>query len=433
MSVEVHKLQRLRVYRETTFGTDLTASLASYVDVPAAEGSITLKTDQDTLDPLTVQIYKDKHPTKVLGLKRGTLSFTMAMIGPAATTTNTQHTRNALGYILRDVMGGENLMYGKTVDDVSPAATDFTMSGSSNGGNGVFPGTAYGITLTNGIEWRIAKTAPDNSTSVTHGLATSAAPANGAQLYGTSTYYLTENPTESLQFALYGTEDNDRWLAMGCQLDSMAFNLTAGQLPTITFNFKCSNWHYGLDVGDGGISGYAPADTWDGAISEASYSGLNYPLVQSGYMYQHTVATATYSGSTSVLPISQESWAPAIQFVPKTGPNADQGVFGWVRNRVIPVIKGTFNLPYEDLTWYHHKINRTQISLQRVLGGAAGGTIIFDAPTVQIVDATRVEDGSLAYQQISWEAHHDAEGTATSSETSAEGMLRRSAFRLHFG
>ena len=72
------------------------------------------------------------------------------------------------------------------------------------------------------------------------------------------------------------------------------------------------------------------------------------------------------------------------------------------------------------------KLNR---GLFRVIGGLAGSTMIIDAPTVQVTNVQRVDENGLAYQQVSWEARHDA----VSVDGNGDDALSRAPFRIHFG
>lgn len=436
MTVEIHKLQKLRMRRESTFGVDASGTFGDpdWYDIPAMEGSITLTIEQDMLDPLPVQVYKDQHVEKVLGVKRATLTFKVAMSSPGATTNGAAHTRNWLGFLLRDIMGGENQGEGFTVDDATPAATGFDHSDTNSAAAAIYPGSAIGVTVGSGIEWRGVRTTGGTSTAtLTPKLNFSASPVDTAVCYGCSTYYMAEDARQSFQAALYGVESNDRFLVMGGQCDGMTIEQTLGQLLVASFTLKFSDWKYGTAVADGGILTYGADTSMDGAITEASYGGLGYPVVQSGFYYQQTVGTATYSSSTSYMPATSEQWNPGIQYIPQTGPNAGQTIFQWIRNRKIPVIAGSFNIPHEDVTWINHKINRTDKAFMRVFGGQAGSTIILEAPTCQITNVQRVDDGDLAYQTINWEARHDSEAQAATGEDATTAQLRRSAFRIHLG
>jgi hypothetical protein len=52
MSIEVHSVQRLRVWSESSFAADGTGTLANYTDVPMREGTGTMTLTLDSLDPM---------------------------------------------------------------------------------------------------------------------------------------------------------------------------------------------------------------------------------------------------------------------------------------------------------------------------------------------------------------------------------------------
>jgi hypothetical protein len=432
MSIELNNLGRLRVARESTFGVevDFTAvDSASILSIPAVEGSISVTLGQQVLDPNALVVYLDQKIESELGVRSATLSFSVPAISPGATVNNTTHTRNALGFLLRDLLGGENLSQGHTITSVTDNNT-YAVAGAIETTHFVYAGSAVGLPLTNSTEWRpiysstvsTVDTKFDTSGTLQTGLA-----------YGCSTYYPTENPSNSLQFAVYGVESDDRWVLLGGQLESMAIEMSPGGIPQFNFTVKFANWLHGSSSSTL-ASSYEVANSITGTLSAPTYSNTNYIVNSGGWLYWSLNGTTTYSSTqhaTSAFPVpcTSESYNIGVGYIPVTSPSGVQTIARWRRNRNKPIFSGQFSLPYEDVQWMVDKTTKLDRGMFRVIGGTAGATMILDAPTVQVTDVQRVNENGLAYQQVSWEARHDGVSTAGNGDAA----LTRAAFRLHFG
>ena len=407
MSIEVSAVQRIRVITEAagSFATDQTGSLGSFVDVPAMEGTATVALGQEMLDPAYAQQHKDGRVTHILGRKSCSLSFSvpLASTGTAA-ASGISAVQGALGLLLAATMGGEDLGAGTTISDAGVADTDFDVASAT----GLTAGTAMGVLVGTTTEWRVIENIA--TLNVTPKLNFSASPSNGAVVNSCATYYLKQDPDTSLQFAVYGAEQDDRWLLQGCQLQSMTLEVTSGQIPKITFTFSGATWTYGASTSTP-ITG--------SAIATATYSNVSPVAAVSGVYYQQTAGTATYSASTSRLDVSQEAWSPAMAYVPQTSPTGVQTVLRWVRNRVNPVVSFTFNVPYQDTTWFAVRDAKTVKAFVRQFGsGTAGSTVLIEIPSAQVVDVQRVDDGGLAYQTVSCAAGLDTDIASNTGDQS---------------
>ena len=414
MSIEIHRIARLRMDTETTFASDLTASLGGFVDVPAIEGSVTLVVTTDVLNPEYLQQHIDERAEGILGRKSARLTFAMnlASTGTAAASGVTA-VQGALGEILKAVMGGEDLGVGSTINDAGVAATDFDVTTAT----GFTAGTAIGVVAGGVTQWRVIEVV--TGFNLTPKLAFSTAPANGAVVNSCASYYLTQNPTGTLQFVLQGAEGNDGWVTLGCQLESMAIDVTSAALPRITFTFLCANWLHGSDA-----AGAANLDNY--TIAAATYSNVSPTVAVDGQYTQQTVNTQTYNATTSRPSVSSETWACSIRYAPVTSPSGTQTIAQFRRERTAPVITGTFRVPYEGETWFDVRTDREDKAFVRQIGTAAGGTVLLEAATAQVVDVQRVDEGGLAYVEVSWEGRNDTETGGTPDQ-------EESAFRIHLG
>ncbi len=77
MTIEVHAVQRIRVFTEVTFGADSSSSIASYVDLPIVEGSATMTLTRDEMDPGQLVQSRLEGRERVLGKRSATLSSTL--------------------------------------------------------------------------------------------------------------------------------------------------------------------------------------------------------------------------------------------------------------------------------------------------------------------------------------------------------------------
>lgn len=439
MSIEVSTIGRVRVARESTFATQVDFSASDdgtatppILSVPVTEGSVSFKLDQTTLDPKALVAFLDQKHENVLGPRSGTLSITVPAISPGTTADAAAHTRNALGLILRDVMGGENLGESMTIASNGGSPDSYTVTGTVGGNYITYPGSVVGVPIGSAgvIEWRKLRT--ESSSTANLALAVSDTIVNAGLVHGCSTYYLTENPSNSLQFAIYGAESDDRWQFLGCQLQSMSISMAFGEIVSFTFNFRCANWLHG-SASSALPTAYEVTNAITGALSAYTYSNANYIVNTGGHHYFWTIAgggsTAAYSSSISKA-IASETWNINLAFDIVPSPAGTNGVSRFKRKRQVPVVSGSFSLPYEDVSYFDQKVDSDNMAILRVINGVAGTTMVLDAPTVQVVDVQRNDENGLAYQTISWEARHDADVSATAG---GADELERSAFRIHFG
>lgn len=396
----------MRLNTESAFATDGSGTLGNFVDVPFVEGTATVMLERDMLNPEYAQQHLDGRPTQLRGLKRATLTFTLnlAPTGTAASNAVAQ-VQGALGEILKNVMGGEVLATGTTINDAGAAATDFDVTVATT----LDAGQAVGVSINSILEARPIKV--KTASNLTFRYNFSAAPSNGATVNAAATYYLTQDPNTSMQFILEGAEQTDRWTVLGGQLDSMAMEIPIGQLPKITFTLKFANWLYGDD---------AATNLTGSALGVASYTSVA-PVHVTGHFFY-----TTYSAVTAVtsLPISQFTFSPGLAYVPITSPAGTQTISRWRRNRVAPVATGSFVQPFETFNQFDHRDDATLKQMLFQWGTAAGSTVLLDIPTAQVVNVQREGGEDVASETVSFECQLDQGTTGTTDQTD-------SAFRIH--
>lgn len=415
-SIEIANVQRVRVWSETTFATDGTGTLGNFTDVPIREGSAQIVLTTDSLDPQQMVQSRAEYREEVLGKKSATMALTLNLspTGTAA-STSTQAVTSALGVILKAVMGGEFLGQGSTSSTGSSATVVNVQSGH---GSRFSVGGLLGWANSSGIvEWREIESISTDAITLKHAL--SGSPANTNAIYSAATYYITENPSESLQFFVqtYDNDEIDQVTLLGGQCVGgmqIAIDPTGAQLPSVTFNFTFANYI----VGDSNAGGNV-------AIGVASYSAYSPIVGHAGEFRAWTVGASTLSTSTRVH-VSALAFNPAVSFVPVTSPSGTNTILRWRGGRLSPPAEGSFTTYFDGWDWWTARDNKADRAIQYTMGTAAGSSVVLTAPTVQIVNPQRAADASqLAAQTIAWKARRDSDVGSSTSD------IARSPFRIH--
>lgn len=415
MTIEVHAVQALRVYSEPAFATDYSGSAGSFTYVPIRENSASITLTRDTLDPQQLVQHIDEYRKEVLGKRSATLSFTMnlAPTGVAANTSTSSAT-GALGTLLKAVMGGEQKGQGST----SAAGSTATVINVQTGHGSRFSvGGALGwVNASSVLEVREIESISTDAITLKHAL--SGSPASTNNIFNVATYYMTANPSESLQFIVEGLESDDRWLLMGGQAVggmTVALDVTGAALPAVTFNFTFANWK---DSGE-------TSSSLTGTLATASYTNYSPIVGEAGDFRVFTVGASTLTTSTAVH-ASVIAFTPKLSYVPYTSPSGTNTVLRWVKGRNMPPVEGTFTLPFQDVTWWTAKNNRTDKAVFYQFGTAAGSAALLSAPTVQVTNPQRAADaGGLAAQTVAWKGRRDTDTGASTTD------IAKSPFRIH--
>lgn len=412
MTIEVHAVQRMRVYSEPTFATDYTGSIGSFTDLPFREGTGSLTLTTDSLDPQQAVQSRLEYRKEVLGKKSATLAFTvnLAPTGVAAVTT-VSSVQSAVGLLLKAVMGGEDLGQGSTS---AAGSTAIIVNAQTGHGSRWAAGGAVGWVNGSGVlEVREIESIATDAITLKYGF--SGAPAENDALYNAATYFFTEDPQESLQVYAQGYEVSDKWLLMGGQCTglTLALDPSGGQLPALTLNLQFADW---LDSGD-----MAATPT----LGTATYSNFEPIVGHAGDFRSWTVGSPTFSAAHAV-DVSACAFAPVVAFIPVTSPGGTNTIKRWRAGRAGPAVTGSFTTYYEDLSWWTLRDARTDRAVQFQLGTAAASAVVLSAPTVQVVNPQRVDASGIAVQTIEWKGRRDTDvGVSTTA-------LAKSPFRIHF-
>lgn len=409
MSIEVRALQRIAVTEEAagSFAVDVTGS-ATYLDVPLQEGTAQVELLQDQLEPQTVQQYIDAYPTSVLGQSRARLTFTMPLHGLGQSNGNGATSElveaTALTWILAVVFGGwEDGKTGTTENGGASTASSIEVSANLS-----IPGQAVGWVDSSGTyHLHSHKSGDANTKNLRHELPS--APSASNEIYGVTTIHLAENPLTSLQFIVEGAEQSDRWLLMGGQsVAAPTITREIGQIPTITFTFEFAAW----------------AQEPEQPITAASYANYD-PIYVTGFVRSNLAATVT----RNVIDAARVEYTlNGPIYVPVLSPSGTNGIVRWRRSRAVPFVEISFSVPYESYsTWMQERDDKDIYHWEDQLGTSAGSTVLIDVPCAQVWDAQPVDEGGLAYQQVTLRSQNDSVTDDQSTE------LERSAMRIHFG
>lgn len=413
MTIEDIRLGRLRVAIESTranFGVSQAASPANFLDMPYVEGSVNVTKTTDQLSPQSTQGYLDQYELDVRGKKSLTFGCTTHLSGTgtaldgvnAAATTTTWW----LARLLETIMGGLNT-------PSTPGAATQVQAGSTTTvinvtvGHGVrfVAGGAIACIVNGRYECREVLSVATNAVSVK--VAFSGTPANGTQVLGAYTFFMTEDPVNSLQFLLEGRESSDRWVLAGCQ-GGLGLNVTIGELAQLSLNLTGALWEQ-----------LSPTTFTPGTLS--LYNPV--ALVDSEFIVGTVGSTTRNLVSAQAL-----TWTPGITYTPITTPAGVNTLLGFRRTRE-RVVTGSFQ-PYFDASatpdWYTSEASRSSLALFQQIGSATTGSgmVLLSAPTVQIDVPQRADNNGLSGLAVTWKARHDA-ATAGGSD------LARSAFRIH--
>lgn len=416
MTIELHAVQRIRAFSESTFGADSSASIGSFTDLPIIEGSATLATNRDELDPGHLVQHRVEGRERLLGKRAATLSFQMNL-APSGTpgTNGVSSITGPLGMLLKAVMGGEQLAEGSIAAAGSTAIIINVSAG--DGAHWQYGGQVMGWANSAGIvEWREVKSRSTDAITLKRGF--SGVPATSDVLYNKATYYFTANPAESLAFLVEGLENEDRWLLTGGQAVgglTIAIDVTAGTIPRVTFSMTFARWYASDETGSSIV----------GTLGTATYSATN-PIVGEAGNFASWVAGAPTFSTTQAVHVSALAFEPHVTFVPYTSPSGVNTIKQWVagRNADSPV-QGQFTTVYQDTTWFTRRNSKTDVALMYVAGVTGADSFIISAPTTQVLNPQRAPDASgLAGQIVMWKGRRDTDTAQTTD-------IAKSPLRIH--
>ena len=406
MTIEVHAVQRCRVFVESTFGADSSVSIGSFTDVPLREGTANLVSAVMSLDPMQLVQHIDEYRKEVLGPRKGskfTFTMNLAPTGVAA-GASTAAVQGALGLILKTILGGETLGTGTTFTGGTATVPTVTSAAGLAGG-----GAIGWVNSSGAMEVREIKSISGSSVTLKH--AFSGNPANLDVCYAAATYYPTANPSGSLAFLLDGLESDDRWLLVGGQcVDGFTIAIDpSGAIPTITFNMQFASWYASDETGS----------SITGTLGTSTYTNYDPIVGFAGDFRVFTTGSPTLLTSTQVH-ASQIAFAPQLKYVPYTSPDGKQTIVRWVRARAAPSISGSFTNIYQDTTWWNARKNRGTYNPAYTFGTSPGDAVLISARSVQIENPQRVADpAGLAGATMQWKGRRDIDTALTTDQATA--------------
>lgn len=424
MSVESRTIGRVRLYKEpngsANFAVDHTGTLGDYIDVPAIEGTIVMSLGQPMEAAVPLQQYPWGYAEEYLLPKQWELSFELKLATfTTAADDGVAAVQGALGRCLEIALGAERLATGDTVNDAGPTTLDWDVATVARWAVGAALGVVDGG-LSGGFGAREIEAI--SSSNLTFKQAFTAAPSNSDDCYAAATYSLgagSGDVTTSAQFIVEGRESQDRWVLLGGQCSSIGFTIGPGIVPKVSFTWRGPYWIDGAS---------ASTDLTASALAAASYSNEVVNVVQDSVFAFGTVGTTT-SPDSLALSVNEVAIEIALNYVPIMTPAGVQTQQGWVHAHQAnqATVSGSFKLPFDDLTYFNARDNRTDHYVFYQIGTtAANRCALFSVPTVQVTDVQLVDAGGLQYQQVGWKARHD--GDTTESTATQFGL---SPVRIH--
>lgn len=415
MSVELSSLGRLRVALETgvsAYGVDQSASPSNFIDVPIVEGSLAVTRTEDLLDPQTMQLALDNFSLSVRGVRSCSVNFSSVLAStgsaytgaasPALATTDDW----ALHRLFTTIMGGV-LAPGVPNASTAVVAGSTTTVINVTTGHGVHftQGSVIGCIVNGRVEAREILT--KLSDAITVKVAFSGIPATGSQIYYGHTFYLTENPLNSLQFMHDGMEDYDKHVYGGLQ-GGFTLDLATGQLPKVNFALNGAYWAKlaNATIAAGTIANHSPA----------------------AHMDTEFLVGTVGSSTRNVVHVSSETWTPNIQYIDIKS-KAGVGTVLRKRRGRGRVIAGKFTM-LEDSTQFDFAAAaaaKTELAMFSQLGSVAGNIVLLSAPNCQVKVPQKTDNNGAAGLEVEWMGRND--NTAVASGYA--GLYTTSAFKIH--
>lgn len=421
MTVQVSALGRTRIWNESSFAVDGTATLANFLDLPIVENSGTFVPLTEHLEPELQQQYLHAYANSkmVLAKKSSTLALTTYLAGTSAPNPGNVAFANpttnwALGRLLAVVMG--SVQQGTpqaAVTLVTAGSTTSSINVTAGHGNTLgSPGGAYAIELVSGlIEAREILSCTANA--VVPKVAHSEAPAAGKKVYWASSFGMTNGDLgylSTLQMLVEGQEAGDEFVGLGMQ-GTLAVDIAQGQIAKLSAQLTGASW------------ARTTASTF-GAATVTNFS----PIAHMTSELILGTGTLTSTQTRNVVSHSSSTWTPGFANLPVTSPEgpANSGMIGWKRARG-RAITGQVQV-YDDTAtnWITADANRTDLSLFQQVGMTTSGIVLLSAPTVQLsVVPPRTPANDLYGFLVSWAGRNDEAIAAPSGDN------QRSAFRIH--
>lgn len=416
MTIELNALRGLWVIEEAagSYAVDQSSTLPTgWLAMPYKEGTLTAARLVKMLDPMPAKVRADGHAKKVLGPKGSKVGFSTvlhshgsSLHGVAAAPTAATW---ALMRVLKALMGATSARVTGGATTVQAGTTSTVVNVTAGRGADFTAGQAIACQFVSGssiVEAReILSIATD---AITVKEAFSAVPVTGTNVAGSVTFYLTEDPDTSLQMICEGRESDDRFCYRGLQGGfKIALKIGPdGDLPELAFDLMGATY--------AALSSASPQTPTYGVFSPfaSTYAELTVPTV----------------GSTTRAKVEQSavSFEPNVDSKPVRSGGGIETVSRMRRQATRPFVKGSFTIPFEDLTWENARANRTDLAVFQQIGNIAGSCCLISCPTVQVTDVQPAgSDEGISGQTVSFEGRHDESALGGST------ALSYSAMRIH--
>jgi len=414
-------VQKLLVAAETTFGIDLTGSLASFRPVPFMEGSASWAPNQDTHNPLQALQAQLDYQKEILGKKHWEMSFNLpfAPTGVAAAAGTPAPSNSALDLILRTCMGGVFRGEGSVVATGGWASAG---GGDVADASGFRAGGIAGMVHNGQLHLRPIKQVSGDTLSVKPRFP--AAPSQGAAIVSGATYFWTSDPQGSLQFAVQGENPEDRWVLMGGQGTFTPELALDGSIQSLNFTFTGVDWERAEDAA-------GTASLFNTALTQATYLSHEPIVGHQGECLIRTNGNIALTGA--VAHISSIAFEGGLQYQQIPSPSGVQGV---LRHRLIrppgqAPVSGTFQTFYESNSRQKDKEARRDLAVFYRNGTSAGHAVAMEAPTVQYVNVQREDLDNIAGSTVEWRGRADRDVVIPSAATADAIAMASSPWRLH--
>lgn len=429
MTIYIDSPKRVRIAEEAngSFETDLTGTLGNFMDCPFIEGSTKARLMQPFETPGHLEQHIDGYPLKIQmpmsAEMDGDINIETLDVKAGSGITAAQ---GALGRLLKIFMGGERLGVGTTI---TTGATTTSLPVTS--ASGIFTGTAIAVPTGPGGTMEIREVKGKSGSGQSGNtlflkLALSSAPADGADVKASATYYLSGtdgSQTTSLQAIVEGLALVDRYVLRGGQMKSMTFDaLSPGGIPRCKLGMMFTVWDYA----DGAAVAY---DASASTLGLASYTNVRPHVIYSSEFRSSTVGTTTLAGTLLHAPTI--NFKPNIKYTAHRTPFTRSTVKQWIRDRSVPVISGGFSLPEEDKSWYTARTNRTSKAFFLQIGSSiTEGGFLLSVPTAQITEVMPSNVADIHAVDVGYDARLDEECDATGISGTGYNLVK-STFRVH--
>ena len=414
MAIDVTPLRKIQIDEEPSgaFAVDRTTS-GSFSDMPYREGSESYNPLPGLLPSERVQQRKDGYPLEVQGPLSADLTFTTSIgsVGSANAAGDgvSSSTAAQAGWLklLKIMLGG--LDEGNAGTDVAAAtdATDFEVTSAA----GFTKGGAFGRIRSGDGRLEAREVGAISGTDLTSRIALSETPSGSDVIYAATTAYPTEDPDTSLQAKVIGANTEDRFLLLGGQLTSLAFELSLGAIPTFTPGFTFADWKRADEAATAFNTGLVPLATFD------RYEEIVFH--NSEVMVVPVAATAR-----DVLDTPQLSVTSQVAFARAGSPSGVNTYLRHVRKRAAPSFEVQFHVYADEWdTWDAARRNRGRYYFQCQAGSIPGETMLFVLPSCQVINVTPGDVEGLRTALVTMRASNDSDDTSA---------LTRAVARWHF-